>query len=631
MLLSGIIWLVTHRDTESADALRLWLGMAGGDTSHRPHTRPLLRGGLMLSAWVWIAIPTILWATRLWWWQQAPAPTPPDREKLLTRPFLISLAILVTVAATIRAPRLDLSLYNDEIDVFRTAIEGTFDRRESLDASVDTLPPFRRVTWADTLWGNRIGNNHALHSLLARVGYDLWHWRSGAPDGTLKEWPLRLPALLGGLLSLAAVASLGKILTGDGRAGLLAGAILAIHPWHLRYSTEARGYGLAFAFGALTVLCLALAMRRHQWRWWLGFGAAQAATLWSCLGSLHLILAINLTAALLFLLPGRNGGGSARFNPLQSPTLPCWVVANLLSAAVFLALAAPILPPLRLAIETNATFSQGPVPGWWPDTLAYLLVGMPWTDLAPDSPDNPALGKYLAFPMVLAASLLAVAATVTGWWRLVISRRPDARLAAIAPCLGLILFWLASELGGSTALRWYGNFATPFFGLWMGCGLHEWLVDCLPGRKSAHALLAATALLAIYAAGVVRPFRAYLHHSKQSLREAVVRVRGGVFPFSESQRAPIVTGWWNHASFYDPYLQVAHTPESLQHYITLAKTGERPLYFILGAREIALAENSRVIDRLENTGEFSLVERLPGLEESQFTLWIYRFEGAPPK
>lgn len=630
LFLVGVVWLASHRDAENGDALRQWLAMIGGDTSHRPHTRPLLQGGLMLSAWVWIATALILWLTRLWWWKPRPAPLPDSGERIFTRSFVIGLALLLVAAAMLRVPRLGLSLYNDEIDVFRTAIAGSFDRHDALKSTDEALPPFRQVSWTDTVWGNRIGNNHVLNSLLARVGYDLWHQASGTPDGTIREWPLRLPALLGGLVSLVAIAALGKALTGSGRVGILTGVLLAIHPWHLRYSTESRGYGLAFAFGSLTLLFLTLAIQRRQWRWWLGFGAAQAATLWSCVGSLHLILAINLIAGTLFLQPRRNGIATAGFNPLKSPTLPCWMVANLLSAAAFLALAAPTLPPVRLAIETNATFSQGPVPGWWPDTVSYLLMGMPWTDHDPGNAVNPALTKFLGSPFVVIASLLAVAAAVTGMARLTLRNRPGACLAVFGPALGLILFWLASEIGGSTALRWYGNFATPFVGLWMGCGIHEWIELSFPSRGRAQHLAAAV-LLSLYAIGIAPPLRSYLRHSKQDLRGAVERTRGGVFPFTETQRTPLVIGWWNHADFYDPYLQIAHTPERLQHFIQLAETQGRPLYFILGAREIALAENPEVIARLEKFGEFSTLDHLRGLEEAQFSLWIYRYEGPNPK
>ncbi len=52
---------------------------------------------------------------------------------------------------------------------------------------------------------------------------------------------MRVPTLLVGMLSVAAVAWL-LLECGFPLAGAIAAFLLALHPWHLRYATEARGY-----------------------------------------------------------------------------------------------------------------------------------------------------------------------------------------------------------------------------------------------------------------------------------------------------------------------------------------------------------------------------------------------------
>ncbi len=634
MAVGGLAWILIQ-GAEGTRALGQWFAVLGGETELKLKTRDYMAGSFMLTAWIWLFTAVALWLSRSWWWKR-PAPLEPGtRRVLIDRGFVIGIGLILLLALFIRWPRMDLSLYNDEIDVFRTSIEGGWQGKEFLDVTNDELPRFRHIPWIDTIWGNRIGNNHALHSILARITYEIWHGLSGSPEGTIEEWPIRFPPLVLGLVSLVAVAALARLITGSLRAAWIVAFLVAIHPWHVRYSTEARGYAMVFGFGALAVLFLSLAIRRGGWRWWLGFGAAQMATLWSCTGTLHLLVGINLVTAAALLWPRRDASTGKRFNPLQSPALPCWIVANVLSACLYLPTTSSTLPPLRLAIETNATFSQGVVGQWWRDITTYFLVGMPWTDGDPESPVVPSMTKYFGQPLVTAGFLLAIALTTTGAWRLVRQGGFPGRLAVLGPALGVFLLWFASKVGGSTALIWYGNFGTVFVTLWMGIGLHGWIYARAddassesPGRdRRIWQRLATYALLGLYTIAVARPLLIYREHGKQAMKDAIILARGGVFPFTEEQRRPLVAGWWTHANFYDPYLRIAHTPEALDTLIQRSRDEKRPLFFILGARQIALAEDPRVIERLENPEEFEVEAVLPGLEENQFRTWIFRFRG----
>ena len=104
---------------------------------------------------------------------------------------------------------MSLSLYNDEVAGFSSFIEGKFDPKASVDVRSDEIPAFKPATWQDTAWRNHTVNNHALYSLLARAVYD----SQNAIEGEVREFPLRLPSLLGGLISIAAIALLAAIVT----------------------------------------------------------------------------------------------------------------------------------------------------------------------------------------------------------------------------------------------------------------------------------------------------------------------------------------------------------------------------------------------------------------------------------
>jgi hypothetical protein len=614
----GLAWVFTHFEKEDFSALKGWISAMAGDADLKLKTRDFIRGGLMLAALSWIATGAALLLTRHWWCRDL-AEKRADKP-IWDRSFLIGVGCLVLLALMIRLPRMDLGLYNDEIDVFRTSIAGSFDREAAADWSKSDAVPFRPTPWTETLWGNRIGNNHSLHSVLARVGYDLWHVAAGAVPGQIREWPLRLPALIGGLISIVAAAGLARQATGSARAGLFVAFVLAVHPWHVRYSTEARGYGLVFGFAGLAVLFLALSLKRGCWRWWLAFGASQACCLWACFGSLYFVAALNGVAVALMIW------GRKRSDPVASETIPCWIVATVLSAALYLLLAAPILPPIRLALMQNTTFQAGVPPHWWPDVLSYLFLGMPWFDHDPGNAINPATVKVLANPLLWAGGIAATIAAAAGMWRLWKQGGAAGRLAVAPALIAVLVQWAVSALTGEVLLKWYVNYATVFVALWIGAGFDGW-VRALSSAGSAWQRLMTYAFLGLYAAAVATPLIRYRSHSKQGIRDAVEYIRGGeVFPFSEEQLRPLVVGWWTHANYYDPHLRVAHTPEALQGVIDRAKKENRPLYFVLGMRDRAAAEDPLVTGRLESSGEFALERIFPGLEEAQFRTHVFRFK-----
>jgi uncharacterized membrane protein len=97
---------------------------------------------------------------------------------------------------------------------------------------------FLSGSWS-RLFGGYDAAHHVLYSILAKLSITLFG---------LSEFALRLPALVGCLLYLAAAYRLCRRLLPYGAAFLLPLALLSLNPHMLDFFSAARGYGLAIAF-----------------------------------------------------------------------------------------------------------------------------------------------------------------------------------------------------------------------------------------------------------------------------------------------------------------------------------------------------------------------------------------------
>ncbi len=90
---------------------------------------------------------------------------------------------------------------------------------------------------------------------------------------------LRVPSVVFGVATIPVVCSLGLRTVGRW-AGAAAAGFLAISPFALYYSVEARPYATLMFFAALSALLLLVAFERGK-GWWIAFGLSVAATLYS--------------------------------------------------------------------------------------------------------------------------------------------------------------------------------------------------------------------------------------------------------------------------------------------------------------------------------------------------------------
>ncbi|HET9494019.1 MAG TPA: glycosyltransferase family 39 protein [Chloroflexia bacterium] len=118
----------------------------------------------------------------------------------------------------------------------------------------------------------------------------LGQWQDHTPLAYLLTWSLRglggseaavrLPFALAGALNVPAMYLLGKAVGGS-RVGLAAALFLAIAPFTVFYSQEARPYTLMMLFGTLQALFALQAVRRGAARYWLALAGTTVLLLYT--------------------------------------------------------------------------------------------------------------------------------------------------------------------------------------------------------------------------------------------------------------------------------------------------------------------------------------------------------------
>lgn len=594
----------------------------------KPKLEHFMRAGWWWSALLGGGLAFVLWGSRkLWYFESqeiAVSKKRSDRSKWFLWVFLI-----IVAAAFVRWPRMELGLYNDEADVFVRYIGGSF-KGAAWDLESETLPEYDQKTWATTFWGNKQGNNHVLFSVLARICFDLDRWITGSVPGEIHELPLRLPPLAGGLISILMVALLLREL-GRSDAGILAAAFLAIHPWHLRFSTEARGYGLLFAMMLVAAFFLVRALKTQQWKWWMGYGLFQCLYLYSCLSGVYYAVAMNAAVG-CFWVAGEWGrvGGLQKIKLWDWRTVKGLVVSNVTSLILFLFLLGPSIPQIARATKNIGIFKLGMPSGLWPNVVSYLAFGMPWFDGDPENKMNPAVEKWFPeFIMIagIVVVLVLVAFGIRAWWKTGMA----GRVMLAGAWISVLLVYGINSLNGGTVLTWYLVYLTPTAAMTFGLGLADLMrfrSKMGTGKVILRNRLLLYSIIGIYAFVVMKPIQRYRRIGKQAMRSAIERARRGeVYPFTKEGMEPITAGWWTNADIYDPYLKVAYQKQQIGYLMDKADREKRPFYFILGSYPSAKAEDASVVALLEDSGEFERVKVFFGLEEYQYREFVFAYRG----
>lgn len=552
--------------------------------------------GLWYGAAVGGMIVLLLFVSITWWSREISpilqnVPFPPRR----TLYWILGIAL---IGLTIRLPRMGLSLYNDESFNFTRFIHGQFK-----DDKVTGQPTFKGNSWQKTVWGNQHGNNGVFYSILARACHDPWQKMTGAVNGQVSESALRLPSLLAGTASIIVIGLLAYI-WGGSRMAMIAAWLASLHPWHLRYSTEARPHGIVILLASLLLLTLILAIREGRWRWWTLFGLTQLLCLWAYIGSVYFLVPLNLTVLVWMLVAQRD-------------RIPRWLVANALGATTYIQLAAPALPQVAYGLSSSG-FKGHTGLNSVVEILAYLVSGMPLVNQVSDNPWGPAWQNI----GVAGDAFFYLMAVVFAFGLLKIFQSKNANATFISVVgVGSVAFAIAmSNLNQSILHHWYIIYALPVFILIMAATV-EWLWS----SRILTVRLIGPFLLAGIIASFAYPFIAYSIQSKEQLRPIMMAIRGDVYPFDRESARPLVAAFWSD-TIYDPTLTHTPTIAELDEAIEQAKREDRPFFIEFGYRPFSLHVKNGLVPYIEDSGKFELIETFYGLEETQFTHYLYRLK-----
>ena len=500
------------------------------------------------------------------WWS-LPSGGAFPREEPAHSPAMRKWVLATTLAAVflagwVRQPRLSHGLWNDELMHLRYYTWGAHELQE------DGKMKFDPVTWQEALFQNKKGNNHIWASIEARVGHLLG---GGTWDGEkpfTEAWLRTLP-FLSGLGTVVLIALLGGAM-GNARAGFAAALIVAMHPWHARWSVEIRGYSTMMLAITGALYCLIQALQTGRWRWWLGFSAAQTVFLLAFAGSLYVAVAINCVALLLLwrqATPGRD----------RAAAVTRLLVSGFLSVVPLALIMGPSVPQILAYLRTDHSYEvlNG---AWFQDLAASLLSGLSSTV----NPEGD--GGGLSFQSLAASSLwrqvlllgILPLLILGGLW-ILLRQSWRTQLACGTLLVAGLLAVGHNALNHSPMMTWYLLYLIPLLALSLAFA-GSWLArkfPTVPLIQSAPLVIAA-----LYAATVLPGLERIRAVPSHTLRQAVLAARGAAPAPANSAdttlTATLGTGAGQHES-YDPRVKEINEPAELEALIQQADRESRRL------------------------------------------------------
>ena len=128
------------------------------------------------------------------------------------------------------------------------------------------------------------------------------------------EFAARLPSALAGTLAVPLMIMWGRALKRP-YIGLWAAFFLALSPFHLKYSQEARHYAWLTLFSLAAYIFLYLAITRRQWRWWGLFVLATVINLYTHYGALVVLAVQTIVIGVWIMTQWREWGYRALVQP----------------------------------------------------------------------------------------------------------------------------------------------------------------------------------------------------------------------------------------------------------------------------------------------------------------------------
>ena len=433
-------------------------------------------------------------------------------------------------------------------------------------------------------------------------------WRTIArPDGLrLSEAAIRLPSYLAGILVVGVV---GLLMARFGFAweGALASWLIAIHPWHLRFATEARGYGLVALLIPASCLLAAQALDRGQWKWWIALALANFALLYTWPPTLFTVLILNLCIAIRLFTEDR-------LFPVRNVVFLRWLVTSTIAGMVFLQMFLPCIPGLFRYLRSVRDFDGHLF--WLKNVGALFLTGSLWTR------SGQAVTPYMeylpiadAYPVPFFIALgLAVTLFALGIIRLCAVELRGRWIVAVLILPGLLTYAYAL-LQRKMLMEWYVGFMLQGVAVVIAAGAF-WAFSPLRIFSFARWLGPALAILLLVASAVLsNPARQFLlTKGAERYRESVLATRPTLDPNAPENLEIITAATTQPPYVYDPRVQRANT---IDDYVALMKEADErgvPLYVNNGFPTALKIDFPGVFAMLQDSAVFESVAYLTGID-----------------
>jgi hypothetical protein len=554
----------------------------------------------------------ILAATARWWFRPRPGNLPAWLPSHATpKWFWPLIAVAMALTAWFGLQRISFSVWDDEERSLRQNIVGEYRARGAGERE------YRAAKWEDAFWNYKVPTNHQLQTLISKTSHTIWTRLAPNTTRHFQEPVLRWPLLVAAVASIAALALLLKTL-GFPRAAVVAAFLLAVHPWHIRYAVELRGYVFTMLLGPVMLLCLLRALSTGRWRWWLGFAVSEFSLLYAYPGTLFMLVAAN--AGGLLVLWFRHTAAE------RAVCLPRLLVASTLAGMVWLQLMAPNLPQLSNYLKTDlaiGSFNQR----WHMNAAAHFVSGLPWNNSDNRAEGYPELqwitgDTRFATTLVfgIAGLLLAV-----GLLRLLRSRPAGWLFVAVllAPAL---LVYVGARNSGNYLYEWYLIFALPG---WCACVAVALDTLVTPLQRLRGGPLVAALLLAAAVAGYgvfSQPARHWLiTRPLQPIKDVVLLIRPSLDPKDPRQKEILTAACHVHLESYDPHVRKLDDLSALKELARQADAEDKPL-FVVSGNDLAFSQQNAEVRRiLHDPRHFERFERILGFDPTLTqTIWLYR-------